>query len=1029
MSADELEVLDYLRPKTWTRTASDAWSATGLPHVPEINARAAQAILDGIAEADRQPASSALGLAITGPKGTGKTHLVTWARQVVQDRGGYYFLAEFTDGRGFWNNLAHSFLDGLRQPHSQEESQLLLLLKRLAHLADLDDDSFELLFEQRKPNQLALNRFVSSLRRVARRLAPPTWSTLRALVLLAAEDMDLEIIGDAYLRSAVEMRQGERSQWELHSELRRPRDLVDEITRLLALTGTSLLAVDQIDTLMNEHSRVHGESGDHELDAGARRLLEEIGQGFMDLYQTAPRTFSMIACLPETWIDLREHVIATAADRFRGEVRLETIRTPQAAAALIERTFKPGFDTAGFTPPYPTWPIRESCFDQAVHYSPRELLKRVGRHIDECRDRGVVEELEALDEAIGAVPPVHLSELTAAVEARFQELQFETDASEAFGEAVEDYRLPALLEAVVGAGAIEAGIESPEFRPSASANPDAHQRAHIENDQGTDQRTWSFRAIARTHPRAVKTRIDRFAETCGLGIVGNRAFLLRTAAWQTGPKTRESIKAFEARGGSVIELGPDDMRVLAAVEALTAEQPRGLAQWLAASRPVHSTSLGRAVFGVPGERDAAPTPVQPQLSLPSREEARPPIVFGTDFATGTAVGVELDALKRHLSVFAGTGSGKTVVVRRIIESCALQGVSSIVIDSNNDLARLGLPWPKRPEGFTDRDAEDAERYLAETEVVVWTPGRSAGRPLRFAPIPDFAAVRDSPDDLRAALDAAVESLAPRAKVAGNRAKDDQSRAVLREGLRFLADQGRSSLPRLIELLTDLPPEATTLARGQEFGAEMAENLRAAIINDPLMAEGATELDPGVLLKPERKRARVSVISLAGLATQDQRTAFVNELQMALFTWITRHPTDALGALLVMDEAQNFVPTGMKTACARSTAALAAQARKYGLGMVFATQAPKGIDNRIVGNTATQLYGRLSAPAQINAARDLARQRGGALLDAARLGAGEFYVATEGERFRKIRTAMCLSYHPASALTPEAVIALASDGER
>lgn len=210
---------------------------------------------------------------------------------------------------------------------------------------------------------------------------------------------------------------------------------------------------------------------------------------------------------------------------------------------------------------------------------------------------------------------------------------------------------------------------------------------------------------------------------------------------------------------------------------------------------------------------------------------------------------------------------------------------------------------------------------------------------------------------------------------------------------------------------------------------MAENLRAAIINDPLMAEGATELDPGVLLKPERKRARVSVISLAGLATQDQRTAFVNELQMALFTWITRHPTDALGALLVMDEAQNFVPTGMKTACARSTAALAAQARKYGLGMVFATQAPKGIDNRIVGNTATQLYGRLSAPAQINAARDLARQRGGALLDAARLGAGEFYVATEGERFRKIRTAMCLSYHPASALTPEAVIALASDGER
>jgi DNA helicase HerA-like ATPase len=33
-------------------------------------------------------------------------------------------------------------------------------------------------------------------------------------------------------------------------------------------------------------------------------------------------------------------------------------------------------------------------------------------------------------------------------------------------------------------------------------------------------------------------------------------------------------------------------------------------------------------------------------------------------------------------------------------------------------------------------------------------------------------------------------------------------------------------------------------------------------------------------------------------------------------------------------------------------ALASQARKYGLGL-FATQAPRGIHNRIAGNAATQ----------------------------------------------------------------------------
>ena len=36
---------------------------------------------------------------------------------------------------------------------------------------------------------------------------------------------------------------------------------------------------------------------------------------------------------------------------------------------------------------------------------------------------------------------------------------------------------------------------------------------------------------------------------------------------------------------------------------------------------------------------------------------------------------------------AGSGSGKTVLVRRLIEECALQGVSAIVLDPNNDLLR------------------------------------------------------------------------------------------------------------------------------------------------------------------------------------------------------------------------------------------------------------------------------------------------------------------------------------------------------
>ncbi|MER7211596.1 hypothetical protein ABT340_31460 [Streptosporangium sp. NPDC000239] len=143
-------------------------------------------------------------------------------------------------------------------------------------------------------------------------------------------------------------------------------------------------------------------------------------------------------------------------------------------------------------------------------------------------------------------------------------------------------------------------------------------------------------------------------------------------------------------------------------------------------------------------------------------------------------------------------------------------------------------------------------------------------------------------------------------------------------------------------------------------------------------------------------ARASVISFVGLPSDEQRQSFVNQLQMALFAWIRRNPAGdrPLGGLFVMDEAQTFAPSGGTTACTRSTLALATQARKYGLGLVFATQAPKGLHNWIPGNAATQFYGLLNSPAQIEAAKEMARSKGGAVTDVSRLTTGQFYLTAE-----------------------------------
>ena len=389
--------------------------------------------------------------------------------------------------------------------------------------------------------------------------------------------------------------------------------------------------------------------------------------------------------------------------------------------------------------------------------------------------------------------------------------------------------------------------------------------------------------------------------------------------------------------------------------------------------------------------------------------------------------VDLESLRRHTVIFAGSGSGKTVLIRRLVEECARNGVSAIVLDPNNDLARLGDPWPEPPAGWGAGDEDRARDYLEHTDVVVWTPRISAGRPLAFQPLPDFAPVRDSPDEFDAAIDSAVAALAPRAGVAGASKLAQQGKAVVTEALRAYATSGAIGLRGFTDFLAELPYGVSRMAKSEKLALDAAETLKAAMVTDPLFGGQGTAADPGLLLTPPPgKRARVSVISFIGLNSDEQRQSFVNQLQMALFAWIKRHPAGdrPLGGLFVMDEAQTLAPSSGNTPCTASTIALASQARKYGLGLVFATQAPKGLHNQISGNATTQFFGLLNSPAQIDAARELALAKGGRLPDIGLLGSGEFYAAGEGFSFVKVKTPLCLSHHPKAPLSPEEVVARA-----
>jgi hypothetical protein len=1014
-----------------------------------------------------------LGLVIEGQHGVGKTHLLSWTREQVQRQGGYFFLLGLPRGRNFWHTMAQTFLDGLARPAVKHRDQLTMLLDGLAEHASVPEAIRHQVVGRQPLTTSGLDEFIRLVRLEERSLGRECRDTLRALTLLNAEDDDLKDIGEAFLTSrsdgAVEE---EWLAWGLPSLPKPSHEMVGEMSRLIALTGPSLLAVDQIDTAFAHASNSavsYVESSGPIAHQETVQLAEDIGHGLMEARETLFRTVTVVACLATTWQLIRKFALESIPDRFRQASRLSRIPSAQVGFELVAARFSPRFAAVGFVPPHPTWPVEPVAFVDAPDYTPRSLFQRIDDHIEQCLRRNAVMPLTDLAQRMTApagppVEPVISVEKVAEFDARFATLRANAVVERALSKEHEDSEMPGLLVAGLQAWVREQGPHRERYAVLSGAggrSVHATLRETIDADM-ENYRLWFFRGLARTHALAVLPRIERIKEHAALDPAApdRKAFILRNVAWPNGPVTKVRIREFKDAGGKHKLVDPGDLRTFSALATMMEEKDSQLDAWLAQRRPASNTVLFTEVFGqqpgagpalrepdpVPGGgpiRTTAPGPSSfADVGYPSSttdiddrvdpvsthtaqvSESMPALTLGEVLGVGTSVTIPLVALRKHTAIFAGSGSGKTVLIRRLIEECALQGVSTIALDPNNDLARLGDPWPQPPETWGIGDADRAKEYFDGTDVVVWTPRRESGRPLSLQPLPDFSAVLDDPDEFELALDSAVSALAPRARMGGGTAKMDRGRAVLREALAYYARRGESRLTGFVDLLAELPEEVTSLGKAADLAYEMSQTLTAAMINDPLFGGSGVPLNPGVLLTPPPgKRARISVISLVGLPTNEQRQSFVNQLQMALFAWIKQNPAGdrPLGGLFVMDEAQTLAPSGAMTACTESTLALASQARKYGLGLVFATQAPRGIHNRIVGNSSTQFYGFLNSPVQITAAKEMAQAKASGVLDISRLTAGQFYAVGEGMPFQKLATPMCLSHHPSSALTTEEVL--------
>jgi hypothetical protein len=443
-------------------------------------------------------------------------------------------------------------------------------------------------------------------------------------------------------------------------------------------------------------------------------------------------------------------------------------------------------------------------------------------------------------------------------------------------------------------------------------------------------------------------------------------------------------------------------------------------------------------------------------------------------------------LTTHTFICGGSGSGKTVVGKAIIEEAARQGVPAILVDLKGDLSSLALsfseistemlaPWITVEDGASLGRAALAEANslrrrlqdwgLAEADVrgfsesvavEVFTPRGDAGRrvaiPLVSAPPPDLQQlVADDPDSAVVMVTSMAEALVRRVIPSGRGDREVEFVTALidyawRHNLDLTGVQG---LQQLVGMILEPPFETIGVLAVEDHLPEKRRQKLAQSVNGQLVGADATwlrgeDLSIDKLAGTNRTdgRTQISVLNVSHLTNFEDQSFVVAQVAFAINAWMRRQGSAPSGErprlLFFLDEIGGgggktaFYPTYPYTStCKPALNLLDKQGRAFGVGCLLATQNPGDIDYKGISNCATWIVGKL----QTRRDRDKIRE---GLTDAefspadltkrlARPKTGQFMFLTKAGDVAFVQERWLLTYH--CTLSPDQLLRLKREGLR
>lgn len=429
----------------------------------------------------------------------------------------------------------------------------------------------------------------------------------------------------------------------------------------------------------------------------------------------------------------------------------------------------------------------------------------------------------------------------------------------------------------------------------------------------------------------------------------------------------------------------------------------------------------------------------------------------------------------HTFICGGSGSGKTVMGKAIIEEAALRGVPAIMIDLKGDLSSVALsfpeisakalaPWLEVEDKSTLGRAALAEANslrkrlwdwgLAESNmrefsenvaVEVFTPRSELGRrvaiPLISSPPPDIDILfSEDPDTASVMVTSMAEALVRRVIPSGQRDREtDFVTAIIEHAWRNGVDlTGENGLEQLVSMILDPPFSTIGVLNIDDHIQERRRQKLAQAVNGQLVGAAANwvrgeEMSIDKLVGANRQdgKTQISVINLSHITDFEDQSFVVAQVAFSINAWMRKQGSAPGGnrprLLFFLDEIGGgggktaFYPTYPYTStCKPALNLLVKQARAFGVGCILATQNPGDIDYKGLSNCATWIVGKL----QTKRDRDKVRE---GLTDSefspadltkklARPKTGEFMILNKEGDVLFVKERWLLSYH--CTLSPE-----------